>query len=328
MAEAFPFYLPAEARRLYTSDGVARRIALTAHWTNTARVLELFGSTAGIALAKELGCDVTLADSDDAVLKALESRVASAGVSDRVKVAKASMTAPSFPDGSHDGVLVLGRLLMPLDEAATKLRKILALRGRLVLTWPVRVGLRPNKAALEFWEKRVGQPLKTPRECLIQIEKHGYEPETIETPSEADLDEYYKSIDAVLGKAPPEAAKGLQQEVELHRDTGGKSGVTLALMVVRRKEPGERPPPARMAGSPRPRSPFPHPRSPPAAPIPLVGLPLPMPGQARLEVCTRPGMGMGKDTGIGSRGIGDAGHGSLSASPPRRASAARPIRRA
>lgn len=247
MAEAFPFYLPAEARRLYTTDGVARRIALNAHWTNTARVLELYGSSAGIALAKELGCDVTLAESDDAVLKALEQRVASAGVSDRVKVSKVSMTSLSFPEGSQDGVLVLGRLLMPLDEAAIKLRRFLALRGRLVVTWPVRVGLRPQKAALEFWEKRVGK-LQSPRECLMSVEKHGYEPETIETPSEADLDEYYKSVEASLGKAPPEAAKLLKQEIEVHRDAGSKSGVTLALLVLRRKEPGERPPAARDSG--------------------------------------------------------------------------------
>src|SRR4051794_4977030 len=114
MAEAFPFYLPAEARRLYTSDAVARRIALTAHWTNTARVLEVYGSSAGIALAKDLGCDVTLLDPDEAQVKALEQRVAQAGVSDRVKVSKAPVNALGIPDSSQDGVLVLGRLPMPL----------------------------------------------------------------------------------------------------------------------------------------------------------------------------------------------------------------------
>jgi hypothetical protein len=249
MADAFPFYLPAEARRLYTSDGVARRIALTAHWTNTAKVLELYGSSAGIALAKELGCEVTLAESEDVLVKALEARVAQMGVSDRVKVQKTSLPALPFPESAFDGVLVLGRLLMPLDEAASKLRKVLALRGRLVMTWPVKVGLRQNKAAMEFWEKRIGAPLKTPRECLIAVEKHGYEPETIETPSEADLDEYYKSVEAALGKAvPPEAAKLLKQEIDIHHDAVGKTGVTLALLVARRKEPGERPPPARDGG--------------------------------------------------------------------------------
>jgi hypothetical protein len=250
MADSFPFYLPAEARRLYTTDGVARRISLTAHWTNTARVLELYGSSAGIALAKDLACDVTLAESEDASLKALEQRVASAGVSGRVKVQKVAMSLSSlsFPEGSQDGVLVLGRLLAPLDEAAPKLRRFLALRGRLVLTWPVRVGLRPNKAALEFWEKRVGTPLQSPRECLMSVERHGYEPETIETPSEADLDEYYQSVEASLAKAPAEAQKALKAEVDLHKDTGGKSGVTLALLVARRKEPGERPPAARDGG--------------------------------------------------------------------------------
>ncbi len=248
MADSFPFYLPTEARRLFTSDGVARRVALTAHWTNTARVLELYGSSAGIALAKDLGCDVTLAEGEDAIVKALEQRVQAAGVSDRVKVSKVSFSSLSFPEGSQDGVLVLGRLLAPLDEAAPKLRRFLALRGRLVMTWPVRVGLRPNKAALEFWEKKIGAPLKSPRECLMSVEKHGYEPETIETPSEAELDDYYRSIEAALPKAPPDKAALLKAELDLHKDAGGKTGVTLALLVARRKEPGERPPAARDGG--------------------------------------------------------------------------------
>src|SRR5258706_8306296 len=156
MAETFPFYLPTEARRLYTSDGVARRIAMTAHWTDSAKVVELSGSIAGISLAKEIGCDVLLAGDEDHALKTLEARVAAAGVSDRVKVSKMSMTALSFPESSQDGILILGRLLMPIEDAAAKLRKFLALKGRLVMTWPVKVGLRPAKAALEFWEKRIG----------------------------------------------------------------------------------------------------------------------------------------------------------------------------
>lgn len=248
MADSFPFYLPPEARRLFTSDGVARRIALTAHWTNTARVLELFGSSAGIALAKDLGCDVTLAEGEDPVVKGLEQRVQAAGVSDRVKVSKVSFSSLAFPEGSQDGVLVLGRLLAPLDEAALKLRRFLALRGRLVMTWPVKVGLRPNKAAVEFWEKKLGAGLKSPRECLMSVEKHGYEPETIETPSEAELDDYYRSIEAAIPKAPPDKAALLKAELDVHKDAGGKTGVTLALLVARRKEPGERPPAARDGG--------------------------------------------------------------------------------
>ena len=57
-------------------------------------------------------------------------------ISDRVKVQKVSMTALSFPEGSQDGVLILGRLLGPLDDVAARLRRILAPRGRLVMTWP------------------------------------------------------------------------------------------------------------------------------------------------------------------------------------------------
>jgi hypothetical protein len=249
MAETFPFYLPPEAKRLYTSDGVVRRVSLTAHWSNQVKVTELSGTLAGVALAKELDCEVTLADTDDAVLRGLDERVKAAGMSKLVHTQKlSSYTTLPFEEGSQDGILVLGRLLMPLEEAASKLRKYLALRGRLVFTWPVRVGLRPAKASLDFWEKRIGTALMTPRETLMAVEKHGYEPETIETPNESELDDFYRSVEAGLGKAPPEAAAALKQEIEVHRDAGGRGGVTIALLVARRKEPGERPPAARDGG--------------------------------------------------------------------------------
>src|SRR4051794_33957446 len=123
MAETFPFYLPPETKKLYTSDGVVRRIALTAHWSNQVKVVELCGSLAGLALAKELGCEVTLADTDDAVLRGLEERVKAVGLTKQVHTQKVpSYTALPFEDGSQDGVLMLGRILMPLQDAAVKLR--------------------------------------------------------------------------------------------------------------------------------------------------------------------------------------------------------------
>src|SRR2546430_15761470 len=128
MAETFPFYLPISARRLFTSEGVMRRIAQTAHWTNTARVLELYGSNAGLSLAKDLGCEVTLADGDDHSLKVLHDRAKVAGLSPRVTISKVNLDASGqlpFSEGTFDGVLALGRLVMPLDQAATRLRKYL-----------------------------------------------------------------------------------------------------------------------------------------------------------------------------------------------------------
>src|SRR5258706_627 len=130
MAETFPFYLPPEAKRLFVSEGVVRRVAMTAHWTNQVRLLELSGSVASLTLGKELG----------------------------------------------------------------------------------------------------------------------YEPETIETPPDAEVDELYRPIDAAMGKVPADAQESLKAELELHKDIGPRSGVAYALMVVRRKEPGERPPAARDGG--------------------------------------------------------------------------------
>src|SRR5439155_1850246 len=141
---------------------------------NTANVLELYGTMAGLALAKDLGCEVTLAESDDAVLKMLSERARTAGLTPRVKTSKVALDASGdlpYGEGGFDGLLVLGRILMPLEDAASKLRRYLAMRGRLVVTWPVKVGLRPPRAAVDFWQQRIGAAVLTPRETLMSVEQ-------------------------------------------------------------------------------------------------------------------------------------------------------------
>ena len=251
MADAFPTYLPTEARRLFSSSDSVQRIARTAHWAPGSRVLELGASLAAGVFVSALKAQVTAVDADPKALEALKERLKAAGMLDKVTLRQVSWGALPFGDSEFDGIVSLGRLLGPLDHHAHVLRRHLAPKGRLALTWPVKVGRNPVQAALDYWQQRLGQPLQLPRDALISVEKHGYEPETIETVGEGELDEYYSELEAVLGRQPPAAAaqvKLLADEIAFHRSLGGRTGVAIALVVARRKEPGERPPASRDGG--------------------------------------------------------------------------------
>lgn len=251
MADAFPIYLPPDARRLFSSEATLFRIARTAHWAPGPRVLELGASPAAGLFASSMKATVTAVDSDQRSLDAVKERLKAAGLADKVALRHVAWNALPFADAEFDGIVSLGKLIAPLDQAAAALRRHLAPKGRLALTWPVKVGRQPVKAALDFWHARLGTPLLLPREALMSIERHGYEPETIETVGEAELDEYYQEMEVVLGRQPADVApqvKAMREEIAMHRTLGGRTGVTIALVVARRKEPGERPPASRDGG--------------------------------------------------------------------------------
>ena len=250
-AEHFPLYFPGDARRAFGAEDVCLRIAHTAGWSNGSRLLELGAGSAGLFLTSKLGCHATVVDADDKALGPLRERAKVAPVSERITVQQASPDKLPFEDEEFDGILALGTVALPASVAVKTLRRHLATRGRLALTYPVKVGRYPVKAALDHWEARLGEPLLYPRELLQLFEKAGYEPETFETLSDADLDLYYRELEATLAKQPPAAAaqvKVLRDEIELHRGQSGKASVTLALAVGRRKEPGEKPPASRDGG--------------------------------------------------------------------------------
>jgi SAM-dependent methyltransferase len=251
MADAFPIYLPPDARRLFSSEATLLRIARTAHWGPGPRLLELAASPAAGLLFTSLRANVTAVDSDPKALESVKERLKAAGLADKVALKQISWTGMPFAENEFDGILSLGRLIAPLETAAAGLRRYLAPKGRLALTWPVKVGRNPVQAALDFWQARLGQPLLLPREALMSVERHGYEPETIETVGETELDEYYAELETVLDRQPPESAaqaKSMREEIAMHKTIGGRTGVTIALVVARRKEPGERPPASRDGG--------------------------------------------------------------------------------
>ena len=117
------------------------------------------------------------------------------------------------------------------------------------ITAIVKVGRVNNEPVLAAWKERLGEGLLNPRQTLMSVEAEGYEPELIETLGDNELDEYYRELETILGKTQDNNAMGalaLRSEIALHRT--GKTGVTIAFIVARRKEPGEKPPPSRDGG--------------------------------------------------------------------------------
>ncbi|HVE84537.1 MAG TPA: class I SAM-dependent methyltransferase [Myxococcales bacterium] len=247
-AEAFPLYYPPNARRAFESDDITRRFATVATLTSGSRVLEVLAGrgSASVLLAKEFGCEVVAVESDEAAVTALLERVRTLSLQDRISVKRMDPARPDFPPGEFDAVVVQGRVLGPLQAAAQQLRPLLSTNGRLMLTYPAKVGRFPQRHALDFWEKRLGEPVRYPREVLQVIESCGFEPEAVETLDDSALAELYRGLEQKIdghGDAAP-----LREEVDLFRGASNKASVTYAFAVARRKEPGEKPPASRDRG--------------------------------------------------------------------------------
>jgi protein-L-isoaspartate O-methyltransferase len=250
LAEPFPLYFPGDARRPFGSDAATRRFAKVAQLEEGGRVLELGCGPAGSAsvlLAQEFGCSVVAADSDEALLSRMRERVHSLALDGRVEVRRVDLSKPAFREGEFDAVLCQGRVLMTLPDALGTLRPLLAHKGRVGITYPVRVGRVTPRAVLEFWERRLGAPLLLPRELLHVLAQSGFEPESAESLQDAELDTLYREIDPHLAKASPEQGAWLREEMALHRESG-KATASYAFLVGRRKEPGEKPPATRDRG--------------------------------------------------------------------------------
>ncbi len=250
MADPFPLYLPPDARRPFQTESLLRRFAQAAHWSDESSLLEIHGSLGGLALAKALSCHLTVIEPEARVADALKERAKVVGVADRVGVQNVTADAMKFAERAFDGIFAFGRVLGLPAVVAKRWRPYLAEGGRLGLTAVVRVGLKPAEAALKAWEARLGSPLLSPRQTLMAIEQEGFEPEMVESLGEPELDEHYRELEAVLNKNGTDDAsvKALREEIALHRSLNGKTGVTLAFVVLRRKEPGEKPPASRDGG--------------------------------------------------------------------------------
>lgn len=251
MADPFPLYFPPDARRLFQTESLLRRFAQMAHWEKGSELLELFGSLAGLALTKALDCRLTVVEPEDRTLTMLRERAKAAGIATHVTFSPGPLAPLSFPQGTFDGIFSFGRVVGLPRALAKAWRPLLAEKGRIGFTAVVKVSRNPSDKALEYWKNRLGAPLLLPRETLLAVEEEGFEPEMVETVGEAELDEYYKELEAALGKVSNAAEPGpsaLRAEIDQHRALNGKTGVTLAFVVARRKEPGEKPPLSRDSG--------------------------------------------------------------------------------
>ncbi len=249
MADSFPLYLPPEARRLFQTESLLRRFANNAHWNASVRLLEFHGSLGGLALSKALNCTLTVVEPDTRVIDALRERAKAAGMLDKVTFLNQHAAGSSFGVGSFDGIFSFGRVVGTLADVAATWRTWLAPRGRAAITTVVKVGRSPAAEALSAWEARLGAPLLLPRDALLSVEAQGFEPEMVESAGELELEDYYRELEMVLTKGQDSAAaRTLRDEIALHRSLGGKSGVTYAAMIFRRKEPDEKPPASRDGG--------------------------------------------------------------------------------
>jgi cyclopropane fatty-acyl-phospholipid synthase-like methyltransferase len=244
-AEAFPFHYPPDARRAFESDEITRRFALIAGLASGSRVMEILPGrgTASLLLAKEFGCDVTCVEADDAAVAALTDRVRSMGLADRISIKRSDPAKPDGPAGSFDAIVVQGRVVGPLEACVRQYRTLLSTNGRLMITYPARVGRFPQKQAVEFWEKRLGESMRYPREILQTLEVNGYEPEAVETLDDTALAELYRGVESKADGSPK-----LREEVDVFRGASNKASVTYAFAIGRRKEPGEKPPTSRDRG--------------------------------------------------------------------------------
>jgi cyclopropane fatty-acyl-phospholipid synthase-like methyltransferase len=196
-AEAFPLYYPPNARRAFESDDIIRRFANVATLTTGSRVLEVLAGrgSASVLLAKELGCEVLALEADDAAVSALVERVRTLSLQDRITVKKIDPTRPDLPPGEFDAVVVQGRVVGQLETFVRAYRSLLSTNGRLMITYPAKVGRFPQKHALEFWEKRLGEAPRYPRQVLQAIESCGFEPEAVETMDDGALAELYRGLE-------------------------------------------------------------------------------------------------------------------------------------
>ncbi|MEW5741535.1 MAG: class I SAM-dependent methyltransferase [Myxococcota bacterium] len=252
MSSPFPLYFPPDARRLFQSESLVRRVAQLAHWDSKARLVELFGSLTGMALAKSLDCELTVVEPQGRQLDWLKERARAAGVNDFVSFEAADPLAVSLPQRKFAGIFSLGRITGLVGPESKRLRPFLAERGRLGLTAVVKVSRQPVERALTAWQGRLGAPLPLPREALLAMEAEGFEPELVETVGEGELDEHYQAVEQALSKLDAAKddgpVKSAREELALYRELGGRTGVTFAFILGRRKEPGEKPPMSRDSG--------------------------------------------------------------------------------
>ena len=247
--EQGPLYFSGDAR-LGLGRQSLRRLALIARLGSGSKVLDLGCGSGGAAilLARDFGCSVVAADDDGAALAVLDGRLRSESLSSRVETLTIDFAQLTFGDGEFNLILAPAMGVYSFSEAARKLRRYLAVRGRLLVCHPVGIGKNQASSAFaKYWEQKLGSPLQVPHELLQLFEQAGYEPEALEALSDAELAELYRAQEQKLAKTSKDkqAAANLAEQIDLYRAQNGRSSATFVCALGRRREPGEKPPAAR-----------------------------------------------------------------------------------
>lgn len=245
-AHKFPISYPGDVRPSLAGEDALRRFGKQLAIAANGKALGVGAGAAPMALylARELGSQVVVVDVANAALTELSDRVKAHGLEQKISVHKVETYAAAslpFADGEFRAIVIDPSAPAPLEQLFAGYRRLLAPRGRLMATYPVRVGRFPNTPLIQFWEQKLGEPLPLPRDVLQVLERAGYEPQIIETLDDAAMDDFYR-------KAEQHAAANDEQfreELSHFQSQGGRTTVSFAVAVGRRKDPGEKPPPSR-----------------------------------------------------------------------------------
>lgn len=228
-----PHALPPGARQAFASEDAVRRFAKVARLQPGARVL-LLGDveSAALLLARDYDCHVIAADEDPEALAGLRAAALQQGLGEQVETLPLETALGEGAPADLQAVLVRGDRVYRTEEAARRLRPLLGPDGRLGLVALTCAGRSPDTAEIARWEALQGAPLLAPLALLGLLRDADYEPEAAEVLAPSEL----VALAEQLGEAGPADA------LRAWREDGGAGGVSYALIIGRRREPGERPP--------------------------------------------------------------------------------------
>lgn len=246
-SERFPVTYPAESWHFQSNAATLRRLLKVAVIGPGARVLH-WGAGRGeisVFLAQELGLHVIAAEWEPAALTALTTAAKASTASARIQVLKLSKPDAVRLDKPVEAILVEERIPVPFRALLDTARPLLVEKGRLLLRYPVGVRRAPDDAANKIFAERIGEPLETPRDLLRVATDRGFASEAIETASISELDSFYAAVEAGLANAPSTQRPSLLEEIALSKEASRNPPFSWSRLIVRRKEPGEKPPTTR-----------------------------------------------------------------------------------
>ncbi len=220
---------PWEVGHAAAAEAVLRRMLHRAEIDERSRVMDLGCGQGELSrlVAREFGCSVVGVDDDQRSLETL--RQTSQDLGKQIEAQEARFDQLPLQAPKFDAVLICRKLVCEFRVAAATARDQLINNGHLIIGYPVWVGRFVPNTTLELWKKRLGDPLRSPRELLEVLSDGGFEPEAIELIEDSALEAEYAARESPDDGARPNPA----------------TLVRFALASGRRKNPDEKPPASR-----------------------------------------------------------------------------------